>query len=124
MTSDFLIFLFNVLFLTQCQAKQRTIVYGQLMCDGKPYSGATVKLYDSGKPYILINSFSICQKYYCLNEKFDLKLWNKKPTGSDTIKDSLMAKNETKQDGQFYVDGTARDLLSSIDPRLYIYHKM
>jgi len=34
-----------------------------------------------------------------------------------------MAKNETKQDGKFYLDGTSSDVITSIDPKLYIYHK-
>uniref|UniRef100_A0A915I2Y1 Transthyretin-like family protein n=1 Tax=Romanomermis culicivorax TaxID=13658 RepID=A0A915I2Y1_ROMCU len=68
--------------------KQRLIVYGQLMCDGKPYKDAVTKIYDK-----------------------------------DVLIDSLMATNNSKPDGTFYLDGTATDILSSIDPHLYIYHK-
>jgi len=35
--------------LSQASSKERVIVLGQIMCDGKPYSGATVKLFNNSK---------------------------------------------------------------------------
>uniref|UniRef100_A0A915L6S6 Transthyretin-like family protein n=1 Tax=Romanomermis culicivorax TaxID=13658 RepID=A0A915L6S6_ROMCU len=83
-----LTFLIFVLIVEFASAKQRTVVQGELYCDGKPYGGATVKLYDK-----------------------------------DIVVDDLMAKNESKKDGSFYLDGTASDLITNISPKLYIYHK-
>uniref|UniRef100_A0A915JXD0 Uncharacterized protein n=1 Tax=Romanomermis culicivorax TaxID=13658 RepID=A0A915JXD0_ROMCU len=82
------LFLALIYMSNESLAKQRVIAIGQVICNGKPYDGAIVKLYDK-----------------------------------DVLIDSLMARNQTLKDGSFYLDGTATDILSKIDPTLYIYHK-